>query len=75
MAELEECLNLKNSIPNHFAIKFNVSKVSNHINILVYDDGKFDYFELNPNGKGCFTAVRMDDNPTRKLEEQMECDE
>lgn len=74
VAEFQECLNLKNAIPIDIPIKFNVTKVNNHINILVYDDGKYDYYEHNVRGEACFHAVRKATNPTRTFEEQMECD-
>lgn len=74
VAEFEECLNLRNAIPNDVPIKFNVTKVNNHINILVYDDGKYDYYEHNVRGEACYTAVRKAAmNPTRTFEEQMKC--
>ncbi len=74
IAEFEECLNLQNALPNDLPIVFNVTRVNSHINILVYDSGKFDYYELNGRGEGCNTAVRMDTDPTRTAVEQMNCD-
>lgn len=74
VAEFDECLNLKNSIPSGIPIKFTVTRVNNHINILVYDDGKYDYYEHNVRGEACYTAVRKTMNPTRTVEEQRECD-
>lgn len=72
--EFEECLNLRNAIPSDIPIKFNVTKVNHHMNILVYDDGKYDYYEHNVRGDSCYTSVRKLYNPTRTLDQQMECD-
>ncbi|XP_037041067.1 uncharacterized protein LOC119077848 isoform X2 [Bradysia coprophila] len=74
VTEFEECLNLRHAIPSDLPLKFNVTKANNHINILVYDDGKYDYYEHNVRGEACYTAVRKAMNPTRTFEEQMKCD-
>lgn len=74
VAEFEECFNLRNGIPNDLPIVFNITKVNHHLNVLVYDNGKYDYYELNARGEGCFAAVRRENNPTRTFEEQTDCD-
>ncbi|KAG4070154.1 hypothetical protein HA402_013397 [Bradysia odoriphaga] len=77
-SDFEECLNLRYAIPSDLPVKFNVSTVNHlhkHIDILVYDDGKYDYYELDMRGKAYYTDIRRDMNPTRTFEEHLTCDE
>ncbi|XP_037048412.1 uncharacterized protein LOC119082850 [Bradysia coprophila] len=76
-SDFDECLNLRYAIPSDLPVKFNVSVVKNlnkHIDISVYDDGKYDYYELDMRGKAYYTDVRSDMNPSRTFEEHLKCD-
>ncbi|XP_037048410.1 uncharacterized protein LOC119082848 [Bradysia coprophila] len=76
-SDFDECLNLRYAIPSDLPVKFNVSVVKNlnkHIDISVYDDGKYDYYELDRKGKAYYIDIRRDMNPIRSFEEHLRCD-
>ncbi|XP_037041567.1 uncharacterized protein LOC119078212 [Bradysia coprophila] len=76
-SDFEECLNLRYAIPSDLPVKFNVSVVNHlnkHFDISVYDDGKYDYYELDRRGKAYYTDIRRDMNPIRSFEEHLRCD-
>lgn len=75
-AKIDSCLNHKNLLPDSLATSLNVSRISDHIQITVNYDGKFDYYGINYNGYYTCYAFRGFTGPLNITTEEAvkECD-
>lgn len=73
-SQLKKCLKNVESIPANISAVFDMKIERNHIELVVHNDDKFDYYEMNWKGFCCFKATGLNEIPIRTEEEQEECD-
>lgn len=73
-SQLKKCLKHVESIPANISAVFDMKIERNHIELVVHNDDKFDYYEMNWKGFCCFKDTGLNEIPIRTEEEQEECD-
>lgn len=71
-SEIESCVNRKNLLPSALNTSINITRISNHIQIVVDYDGKHDYYEINYNGLTCYTVQGLTEPINRNAVEAVQ---
>lgn len=75
LSELDECINKQKDILNDLPITIEIAKRNHHIELLASVHGKYDYFEVNSDGKLCNRELGLDEKPDRTMQKTIsECD-
>lgn len=74
ISQLTKCLKSIESIPSNISSVFDIKNRNNHIELVVHNDDKFDYYEMNWKGYCCYKMVGLWEIPLRTEREQEECD-
>lgn len=73
-SQLSKCLKSIEFIPTNISSVFEITIERNHIELVVHNHGKFDYYEMNWKGFCCYKATGLKEIPLRTEKEQEECD-
>lgn len=74
VSQLTKCLKSIESIPRNISCKFDITIQNNHIELVVNNNGKFDYYKMNWKGFCCYKSTGLDEIPQRTETKEEECD-
>lgn len=72
--QLKKCLKNIELVPKNISAVFDIKVRKNHLELVVHNDGEFDYYEMNWKGYCCYKATGLNEIPLRTDEEQEDCD-
>lgn len=61
-------------MPTNISAIFDIKIRKNHLELVVHNDDKFDYYEMNWKGYCCYKATGLNEKPLRTEDEQEDCD-
>lgn len=73
-SQLKKCLKTVEFIHTNISAVFEVKIEKNHIELVVHNGDKFDYYEMNWKGFCCYRATGLNEIPIRTEDEQEDCD-
>lgn len=74
VSQLNKCYNNIELIPTNISAIFDMKVEKNHLELVVHNDNKFDYYEMNWKGYCCYKNIGLNAIPVRTEEEQEDCD-
>lgn len=73
-SRIKKCFEDKDLIPLNISANFDFKIVKNHIELVVNNDGAFDYYEMNWKDYCCYKATDLNEKPIRTESDQEDCD-